>query len=136
MNPLPITSFVAAVLALLMLPLTMQVSMKRVMLGRAMRDIAGVAFGDGDDLTLRKRIRAFGNFIEYAPMGLVLLALAEHAGANATLMWTFGGCLITGRVIHALAMLYSDRPEGRAVGMMFTYVAIGGPAVFLLSRAL
>jgi hypothetical protein len=54
--------------------LTLQVSMLRKSLGN-------VVFGDADNDVLRRRIRAFGNFVEYAPLCLLLLALVELQGA-------------------------------------------------------
>lgn len=56
MISLPITSTIAACLAIIMFPLTLQISMRR-------KSIGNVVFGDGNDDVLRRRIRAFGNFI-------------------------------------------------------------------------
>ncbi len=135
MTEFPISSIVAIVLVVIMLPLTMQISMRRAMLGKEMGDLAGVAFGDNGDLPLRRRIRAFGNFTEYAPLGLIVLLLMEGAGASVTLVWSAGISLISGRVVHAGGMLYSGSPMPRAIGMMFTYVAMALPAVWLLSQS-
>jgi uncharacterized membrane protein YecN with MAPEG domain len=129
---LPITSTVAALLAVIMVPLTLQVSMRRAGLGKAMGDLTGVVFGDGDDDTLRRRTRAFGNFIEYVPTCLVLLALIEIQGAGATVVWTAGGLLVVGRVLHALGMLFADSPAPRGLAMFMTYGALLTPAGWLL----
>ncbi len=134
MISLPITSTIAAILAIVMLPLTLQVSMRRAALGKAMGKVNGVTFGDGDDEVLRRRIRAFGNFIEYTPMCLVMLALTENVGASPTFVWTIGGLLLFGRGLHALGMLYSDTPVPRGIAMFMTYGAFLVPAVWLLSN--
>ena len=63
MVELPITSTLAAVLGLMLLPLTLRISFRRVALGKAMGDVTGVVFGDGDDEVLRTRGRAMGNFV-------------------------------------------------------------------------
>ncbi len=131
MTALPITSTIAVLVAMLMIPLTMQVSLRRAALGKAMGNLAGVAFGDGDDALLRRRIRAFGNFVEYAPMCLLMLALLEFAGAGSTWVWAVGGLFVSGRIVHALAMLYASGPAGRAAGMMMTYAALTVPAAWL-----
>ncbi len=117
-----------------MLPLTLQVSMRRAALGKAMGKVNGVTFGDGNDEILRRRIRAFGNFIEYTPRCLVMLALTENAGASPTFVWTIGGLLLFGRGLHALGMLYSDTPVPRGIAMFMTYGAFLAPAVWLLSN--
>lgn len=130
---LPITATIAACLALIMFPLTLQVSMRRAALGKAMGKLNGVAFGDGDDDVLRRRIRAFGNFTEYAPMCLLMLALTENAGASPTFIWTIGGLLLFGRALHALGMLYTNSPVPRAIAMFMTYAAFLVPAFWLLS---
>lgn len=64
---LGITSVYAAAIALLLLALSWRVIEAR----RAGR----VSLGDGGDRALLRRIRAQGNCAEYAPMGLILLAL-------------------------------------------------------------
>jgi len=125
MISLPITSTIAACLAIIMFPLTLQVSMRR-------KSIGNVVFGDGDDEVLRRRIRAFGNFVEYVPTCLVMLALVEIGGASSTLLWTIGGLLLLGRIIHALGMLYADTPIPRAIAMFMTYAAFLVPAVWLI----
>ncbi len=134
MLALPITSFVAALLALLMFPLTLGVSMRRRALGSAKGDVTAFVFGDGNDDTLRRRIRAFGNFIEYVPTCLVMLALTEVGGASAGFLWSMGGLLVAGRIVHSLGMLYADSPAPRGLAMFMTYVSFLGPAVWLLIR--
>ncbi len=125
MISLPITSTIAALLAILMFPLTLQVSILRKSLGN-------VTFGDADDPVLRRRIRAFGNFAEYTPLCLVLLALVELQGASAGFAWSVGALLLAGRLIHALGMLYVNSPAPRGVGMFMTYAAFLLPAGWML----
>lgn len=134
MNALPVTSTIAALLAIVMLPLTVQVSMRRASLGRAAGDLSQYSFGDGGDEVLRRRIRAFGNFIEYTPMCLIVLALAEHGGAPAAFTWTAGTLLLAGRVLHALGMLYLESPVPRGIAMLMTYTALVAPALWLLGN--
>lgn len=135
MSALPITSTVAALLAALMLPLTIMISMRRVHLGKAAGDVALYVFGDGDDETLRRRIRALGNFVEYVPMALLMLALIEAQGASTTMLWSLGGAFAAGRVLHAFGMLAMPRkPAPRIVGMMTTYAALLLPAVWIVSQ--
>lgn len=71
MSALPITTGYAALLALLLLALSM-----RVVDGRRR---FGVNLGDGGNAAMQRRIRAHANFIEYVPLLLILLALLEAA---------------------------------------------------------
>jgi uncharacterized membrane protein YecN with MAPEG domain len=72
---------------------------------------------------LLRRIRAKGNFIEYVPIGLVLLALAEMGGTGATLLWTMAVLLLLGRVSHAFGTFGGTLPP-KAGGMLFTFAAL------------
>jgi uncharacterized membrane protein YecN with MAPEG domain len=134
MFSLPFTSVTTALLALLMLPLTLSVSMRRLALGREKGDVTAFVFGDGNDLTLKRRTRAFGNLIEYVPTCVVLLFLTEVGGASTTLLWVNSTLLVAGRVLHALGMLYVNSPAPRGLAMLMTYVTLLGPACWLLSR--
>ena len=135
MNSLPVTSMVAAVLACLMFVLTALVSMRRVELGKQSGDIAKFVFGHGEDEKLRRRIRAFGNFIEYTPIALILFALTEYQGAAYSLMLWLGGAFVIGRLLHALGMLLSPRfPLPRVIGMFATYAALLVPAGWMLTN--
>ncbi len=129
---LPITSIIAALLALAVIPLAMQISIRRIALGKAAGDPTAVVFGDGDDAILRRRIRAFGNFIEYVPVALVVLALMELQGGEALWVWGAGIALLLGRALHAVGMLYAESPAPRGLGMVLTYIAIAIPALWLL----
>ena len=64
-----ITGLYAAALALLFVVLSARVITVR----RANK----VSLGDGGDADLLARVRAQGNFAEYAPLGIVLILIAE-----------------------------------------------------------
>ena len=53
-----------------------------------------LSFGDGGDDAFLKKIRRHGNLAENAALFIVLLALLELSGANATLVAIFGGLTI------------------------------------------
>ena len=55
----------------MMVLLSFQVSLRRAKLN--------VTHGDANDETLRRRVRAHGNFVEYAPLAVVVLGLMEIA---------------------------------------------------------
>ncbi len=121
---LPITSLTAASLAILLLILTFLVSQQR--------GVAKVSLGDGGDKTLLKRIRAFGNFTEYAPIGIILLALVEYGGTSATVTWLLAALLLIGRILHALGMYVRPLSWGRLYGMLLNYLFFLGSAIMLV----
>jgi uncharacterized membrane protein YecN with MAPEG domain len=128
MQLLPITAITAAVFAILMVALSAQTS-----LGRAR---VKSTFGDGGDETLRRRIRAHGNFAEYAPMALILLGLAEGLGAARGTVLGLAIAFCFARLVHAAGMLYSSRATLRAVAMFVQHAAFVYAAVLLLQRIL
>lgn len=94
--PLQITATYAAVLALLLIVLSYHVILARAK--------AGVSILDGGDMALATRIRRHGNFAEFVPMALIVMALAEGLGGNATALHVAGVLLVAGRVLHPLGL--------------------------------
>ena len=132
---LPITSTLAALLALLAVPLTIQISARRAVIGMKAGKTDQAVFGDDGDPMLRNSIRAFGNFIEYTPLALILLALMEAQGAAAALLWWLGGAFVVGRLVHAISMTFIPRnPAPRGLAMFVTYAAFLVPAWWLLTQ--
>ena len=96
-----------------------------------------ISLGDNDDKALRKRMRAQANFVEYAPIGLILLLLTELQGAPALAPHALGLCLLAGRCLHAYG--FSSTPQKmilRQVGMALTLLMIVLSALGLLGHAL
>jgi len=102
MPALPITSLVAALAAIMLVALSLYVSFRRIKVQ--------VQTGHGGDDALRRRARAQGNFIEYAPIFLILLGLNEAAGAAPGLLWLMAGLFGLGRVSHVTGMLRNVLP--------------------------
>ena len=126
---LTITMLLAGVFALLMVPLSLQVSMRRVKIG-------GVSFGDGGDEVLRRRIRAHGNFIEYAPTALIAVALIEYGGGARSLVIGLACAFLSSRLLHAIGMLYTSTPTLRAGGMLIQHAAFLVSGCWLVLRAI
>jgi uncharacterized protein len=95
---LPITSIVAASSALLMVAFSLAVSLRR-------NQKKGNEFGHGGNEVLRRRIRAQGNFVEYIPTGLILIALVELAGATKIQVAALGTAFILSRLMNAISRL-------------------------------
>jgi len=93
------------------------------------RGVLDVPFGDGGDEALATRIRAFGNFTEYAPMVVLLLALLESGGARPALLHGLGIAFVASRVLHAV--VYRARTElttplkiGRGIAAISTWLVL------------
>lgn len=127
--PLPITSVLAGLFALLMVPLSLQVSIRRIQLQSA--PAAG-----GRDETLHRRIRAHGNFIEYVPTAILVVGLVEYAGGGRPFTTCLAVAFLASRLLHAVGMLYSSGPALRGVGMLVQHVAFAASGAWLLLHVL
>lgn len=112
---LHVTSLIAGLFALMTVPLSLQITIRRFKVR--------TVFGDAGDAILRRRIRAFGNFTEYAPLALIVLGLIEAQGAPSLLVWPLGIAFLASRIAHAAGMLYSVTPTLRATGMLVQHTA-------------
>ena len=122
--PPVVTPLYAAALTALFITLSLRVI--------ALRRSGRVSLGDAGDPTLLARIRAQGNCAEYAPLGIVLLLLAELAGASAALLHLSGLVLLAGRICHAWALSGPGRFGARTIGMVMTFAALGLSAALAL----
>lgn len=113
-----------AILALIQIPMTVAVGIYRLK--------SDIHFMDGGDVQLMRRMRAHGNFAETVPMALLAMAAAELAGAPAWLLWAGGTVLIVGRILHYATIRKYGWAPGRAIGMLLTFVTLGGFAVTAL----
>jgi uncharacterized protein len=125
---MPITTLFASLLALLFVFLSVRVI--------GARRGAGVAIGDGGDKMLARRVRVHGNFAEYVPMGLLLMALAESGGVAKLQIWLAGALLLVGRAIHAYGVSQDKEVLAfRVTGMAMTFTAIVLTALACLFRS-
>ncbi len=112
-----ITALYAALITLVFLALSGRVI--------ACRGAARVALGDGGDRRLARAIRAHANCAEYAPLGIILIGLAEQLSVPALILHALGIGLLGGRVVHAYGL--SQEPENlrfRLIGMVLTFTAL------------
>jgi uncharacterized membrane protein YecN with MAPEG domain len=97
---------------------SLNVVLMLVLLARISRHRYGrdIGIGDGGDALLARKIRVHGNFIENAPLALLLLALLELCGLQPLWLWVFGSALLIGRVMHAVGF---SRHAGRSIGRFY-----------------
>ncbi len=120
-----ITGVFAGLMGLLFLVLSARVIMYRRQ--------ASISLGDGDDKTMRRRVRAQANCAEYAPIALILMLVIEMQNGSGVLLILLGALFFVGRVLHGIA--FSGAGQwifGRKVGMVMTLTALGGFSLFAL----
>lgn len=117
-----VTAFFAGILGFMFILLSIQ-----VVRGRAQNR---VAIGDGGHAELKYRIRAHGNFAEYAPFAIILMGLCELTGTGGVILTLLGAALVAGRLSHAYSLLVVE-PQNpgnilfRKIGMGLTLSVIG-----------
>ena len=129
---LPVTAFVAAVCALLLLLTAVMTVRQRLRLG--------AAFGDHGDARLISASRAHGNLAEHAPIVVILLGLLESARANHMALMAFGALFVIGRIAHIFGLHApvepGKPPVTRQIGVAATWItllALGGWTLWLLA---
>jgi uncharacterized membrane protein YecN with MAPEG domain len=108
-----VTSIIASISAIIFIKLSLAV------IGLRRRNKVGLGSGGHEDL--ERAIRAQGNFAEYVPLGLILIACLELNGAPWIAPALTGIGLIVGRLIHAKGI--NEPPpnfSNRVLGMKFT----------------
>lgn len=106
---------------------SLHVLLMLVLLARISRHRHGqkIGLGDGGDAILNRKIRVHGNFVEHAPIALLLLGLLELSGLPSAWLWGFGSALLLGRVMHAIGLSGSGgHSVGRFFGTALTWVVL------------
>jgi uncharacterized protein len=126
---LPIVSVAAAILAFVYIVLSVHTI--------SSRRNAGHGLGDGGSNTLQRAIRAHGNFAEYTPLALILMALVEVQNGNMYVLVLLASAFVLGRLSHAYGLIVAEtKPKSvfffRVAGMAATFTVLGTLAVMLL----
>lgn len=117
MTSLAITGFYAGLLGLLYIVLSIKIIRLRLKFK--------VGIGDGDNPELTKAIRIHGNFSEYIPLALILLACFELNAGSVLMLHICGGAIFVGRVLHAIGIAKTiGASKHRQVGMLTVFISI------------
>jgi len=112
-----ISGLYAALCALVVLSLALRVIL--------LRWSTRTGIGDGGDRRLARAVRIHGNAIEYVPLALILLVIAELSGVRASLLHGCGIALVAARVAHALGFTRTAGVSvGRSLGVSATFAVI------------
>ena len=123
--PLPLTALYAGMLGLTLVVLALMVIRQRYR--------ARVGLFDGDDPQLGRAIRVHGNFAEYVPLALILMAALEINGAPDWALHGIGTVLLVTRLLHAYGLWRSSGSSpARFVGMVGTFAVIVTAAVYAI----
>lgn len=115
--------------AVLLVPLYFILSTRVILYRRRNR----VAYGDKSYPPFAAMIRAHGNFAEYVPIILMLMALAELNGVSPAALHLTGLILLAGRWMHGLGMAYRPKEfRWRVWGMWLTFTALALAALLCL----
>jgi len=112
-----VTSIIAAILTIIFVKLSLAV------IGLRRKNKVGLGSGGHEDL--ERAIRAQGNFAEYVPFGIILIACLELNGAPWWLVAIPGIALILGRLIHAKGIQVPPPDfSKRVLGMKLTFTTL------------
>ena len=125
---LPVTAFVAAVCALLLLFTAIDTVRHRIR--------AQAAFGDGGgDTKLVSASRSHGNLAEHAPIVILLLALLEMSRAWHMGLMAVGAFFLFARVMHVWGLylpVSTKPPVPRQIGVIGTWLTLSVLSVWTL----
>ena len=97
----------------------------RVIALRGVSFLKFFTFNNYSDDALIRAIRAQGNLIEYAPIFLILIFIAEYNGTHPHLLYMTSAIFVVSRLMHGIAfgfMKYS--PFLRVGGTLLTFLSI------------
>lgn len=86
-----------------------------------------ISLGDGGDASNLAIIRGHGNFTEYVPIALVLMALLESGGVDPRIIHGCGIVLVLSRIFHPMGLSSdpeSKPPLSRLLGAGATFLVI------------
>ena len=108
-----VTPLYAGILAILFFALSMRVVALR---GH------GASLGDGGNPLLLRRIRGHGNFAEYVPFILLMMAMLELSHFSVYLLHALGVTLVVARLLHGYALSFTEKFKfGRFWGTALTF---------------
>ena len=96
----------------------------------------GVREGHADFAAMNVAIRAHGNAVEYIPIAMLLLYLAEQSGTSTLWLHILGAAFVLSRAGHAWGFITSNggTSKGRFLGTATTFLIIAILAVLNIIR--
>ena len=124
-----ITMMYTGLLALWFLALSIKVIQGRTGPG-------GPGLGDGGDVKMLRKIRGHGNFAEYVPLILLMIAFLEYSGVPQWLVHVLGAGLLLARLLHGYALSFTEQFKfGRFWGAALTLLLLLARGVLCVWKA-
>lgn len=123
-----VTPLYAGLLALWFLVLSLRVIKHR----------SRINLGDGGDPQVLRVIRGHGNFAEYVPFILLMMAMLEIGGTLPIwFLHALGITLVVARLLHGYALSFSEQFRfGRFYGTLLTFIVLAVAGGLCLWRGL
>jgi uncharacterized membrane protein YecN with MAPEG domain len=128
---LSITPLYAGLLGLLYFALTFRVVTHRTGKGAP-------SLGDGGNPVMLRAIRGHGNFNEYVPLILLMMAMLEVGGVYSPwVLHAIGLTLLIARIGHGIALSFtSNWVIGRAGGALLTFIVLAVVSLLCVWRGI
>ncbi len=121
-----ITPLYAGLLGIILLVLSIRVV-------AVVRAKGKIGYGDDGNPDYTTVVRGQGNFVEYVPLTIILIAFAEAGGTSATWIHVMGIALVVGRIMHPLGLTQKPGVNPlRFVGTNLTWLTLLAASVFVL----
>ena len=135
----PVTAVAGALLALLYLALAVRIVAlryrTRTSLGGGLSEPGNADRLKTPEARLFVAVRSHGNFAEYVPLALLLLAWVEAGSATRTLPVALAVALAVGRCLHPVGLHRPSPNAFRAAGVVLTFCVIGVVSSYQLGLA-
>ena len=96
-----------------------------------LRGKTGISVGDGGNPDMLLAMRRHGNFVEYVPLALIIIALMEMNRAPDYAIHSLAGTLVVARAAHAIGLHKSNvMTGGRIVGALLTALVIAVASIW------
>jgi len=71
------------------------------------RRASSISLGDGNNIALKRKIRAQANLVEYSPMFVLLIAGAELMAGASISLWLLALVFLASRILHGVGMAFT-----------------------------
>ncbi len=104
----------------------------------SLRGKTGISIWYGDDQQLALEMRRHGNFVEFVPLALILMAILELNGMTPWVLHGAGVLLVVSRIIHPMGLetdSISNPLRGIGAGgtLLASLILMGGVAYQLVA---